>query len=239
MNPGGYSEPNQNLWQYQFSSSEFDEKLFSQVSPGEWWWDPYWGYGGGIQNGDTEIWQYNICIDPNIAFYQEGTAARPLIYWLAIKIYLPAPSIGYEFGWKTSYQHWNDNAVVSLSNGANWTPMIYPTGHPWHPNLQPIDMSFVITREAPWVYPPCWDWPTQCHGDIADQDGDVDTVDWPVFRSGFGKDYPVIGYLNNVCADLNRDGHIDTVDWPEFRTRFGKPSVPSNCVPGDYNHIFP
>ncbi len=95
----------------------------------------------------------------------------------------------------------------------------------------------VPAPSAGWWYPPCWDSATQCHGDV-DNDADVDTVDWPTFRNGFGKDYPAANYVTNACGDLNHDGHIDTIDWPLFRTSFGK-SVAADCSPlGDFNHVF-
>jgi hypothetical protein len=76
--------------------------------------------------------------------------------------------------------------------------------------------------------PACWQFATQCNGDT-DGDGDVDTVDWPAFRDGFGKTYPNAAY--NPCADFDRDGDIDTVDWPKFRDNFAKTPA-ANCTPG-------
>jgi len=96
------------------------------------------------------------------------------------------------------------------------------------------DSCTLICAPPPPTYPPCWDYLTQCHGD-SDGDGDVDTVDWPDFRDGFGNSYPGAGY--KPCADYNRDGNIDTVDWPEFRDNFGK--IPaSDCTPGDPYGIY-
>lgn len=73
---------------------------------------------------------------------------------------------------------------------------------------------------------PCWDFDSQCHGDV-DGDDDVDTVDWPVFRDSFGTSYPAAGY--NPCGDLDHDGDVDTVDWPSFRDNFGSGNVPNDC----------
>ncbi len=78
-------------------------------------------------------------------------------------------------------------------------------------------------------FPICWNCITQCHGDTTDCDGDVDTIDWPEFRDGFGTDYPQQEYLNHPCGDLDHDGTVGTIDWPEFRYWFGKESVPGDC----------
>ena len=69
---------------------------------------------------------------------------------------------------------------------------------------------------------------TQCNGDV-DGDGDVDTVDWPVFRDSFGYAYPAAEY--HPCGDMDHDGDVDTVDWPSFRDNFGYPAA-ADCTPG-------
>ena len=91
-----------------------------------------------------------------------------------------------------------------------------------------VDQAITIQLEPPITIPLCWNYLTQCHGDT-DDDGDVDTVDWPVFRDAFGYAYPVAQY--HPCADLDHDGDVDTADWPEFRDNFGYPATP-DCTPG-------
>lgn len=89
-------------------------------------------------------------------------------------------------------------------------------------------------------YPACWDYPTQCHGDT-DGDGDVDTVDWPIFRNGFkGDPYPDAAYMANACADLDRDGDVDTEDWPLFRNTFKGPGgvAAADCTQGDLCGVY-
>jgi hypothetical protein len=92
------------------------------------------------------------------------------------------------------------------------------------------DVNLVDIGADEVFYPNCWNHPTQCHGD-SDGDGDVDTVDWPPFRDGFGSSYPDPNYLAHLCADYDRDGDIDTVDWPQFRDNFGS-SPDANCQCG-------
>jgi hypothetical protein len=93
------------------------------------------------------------------------------------------------------------------------------------------NVYFVNGTDLPcggWDGPACWLSLTQCHGD-ADDDGDVDTTDWPAFRDGFGKSYPDALYLANVCGDYDQDGDVDTTDWPAFRDNFGG-IVSADCV---------
>lgn len=102
------------------------------------------------------------------------------------------------------------------------------------------DNVFTIIPEYGWSYPACWDHTYQCYGDY-DEDTDVDTVDWPTFRDGFGYSYPHPLYTTNVCADHDKDGDIDTVDWPSFRDNFGHMltgCTGPRCLPGDINHVF-
>ena len=102
-------------------------------------------------------------------------------------------------------------------------------GGPFQPQTSPAG-RMTLTRVicTPPLGPSCWDCLTQCHGD-SDCDGDVDTVDWPVFRDAFGYAYPAAQY--NPCGDMDHDGDVDTVDWPEFRDNFGYPATP-DCTPG-------
>jgi len=94
--------------------------------------------------------------------------------------------------------------------------------------------SCTLICEVPPTYPACWDYLTQCHGDV-DGSGLVDTSDWPAFRDSFYKSYPDGAY--NPCADFNRDGIVDTSDWPEFRDNFYQ-SPPQDCTPGDPHGIY-
>jgi|LGVE01.1.fsa_nt_gb hypothetical protein len=48
----------------------------------------------------------------------------------------------YTWGWETSYEHWNDDAVRGNIAGP-WEELRYPEGHPLEG--QSIDMAFEIT----------------------------------------------------------------------------------------------
>ena len=80
-----------------------------------------------------------------------------------------------------------------------------------------------------------WHLSTQCNGDT-NGDVNVDVIDWPAFKLGFGKSYPDPAY--NPSADFNRDGTIDVSDWPAFKLNFGKAAA-SNCYWGMYSEVWP
>jgi hypothetical protein len=85
----------------------------------------------------------------------------------------------------------------------------------------------VVCTDGGFVCPwPCWEFDSQCYGDV-DGDDDVDTTDWPVFRDAFGCAWPQACY--DACADLDHDGDVDTTDWPNFRDNFGSGNVPNDC----------
>jgi len=79
------------------------------------------------------------------------------------------------------------------------------------------------------VIPPCWYYPTQCHGD-ANGDGFVDTDDWPYFRDFFQQAWPDY----DPHADFNRNGTIDTDDWPAFRDNFQTAPQPDCTLGGTW-----
>ncbi len=155
--PMGWSEPNELLWEKDFFGGDFNETLYSDYEP-EWFWDPLSG-DPPIEVCDWEMWQYEIPIDPCDAFMQEGDAAAPVIYWLDIWVTLELEPYS-EFGWKTSDEHWNDDAVDSNDNGSTWYELRYPPEHILYHDS--IDLSFVIitgeveepNEEIKWSQPP-------------------------------------------------------------------------------------
>ena len=136
-NPMGYSMPNVYegpVWSRDFTPEEYRLRPWGEPME-EMFWDPNTGEQLGM---DTICWQYNFDIKPDEAFWQEeGT-----IYWLAVTT-LPTGT-DTTFGWKTSMDHWNDDAVY-------WDPFGGPVLEPQelrHPLLgESLDLSFVITPE--------------------------------------------------------------------------------------------
>ena len=130
-NPGPPSTPHELLWSRTFQDVDF-------IIAGPWTGDQGWYHPTTmwIEHDHQQYWQINIVdiVDP---FEQE----EDVIYWLVIQMpyySFPYPAIG----WKTSKDHWNDNAV--FGNPGNWIPL-------WDPlsAADPIDFAFVITGEEP------------------------------------------------------------------------------------------
>jgi uncharacterized repeat protein (TIGR01451 family) len=144
-----FSKPDKQLWKCDFGLDEFEESLYHTVPrPGEWWWDPE--EEELIEGGDTQVWRYDIKIDPDEAFLQKGTPENPVIYWLYIVV--ETEYDGYEFGWKTREwpDHFMDDAVWDYGSKLPriWEELRYPKGHPYHElERNSIDMAFALTFE--------------------------------------------------------------------------------------------
>lgn len=148
--PQGHSEPLQELWSKQFGPDDFVPRLYHTMPDGEFegWWDPRSGLGW-IPNGDRQVWQINIEIDEETAFYQQGSPDVPIIYWLLVEVQLP-PESQSNFGWKTRDRwdgHFMDDAVWHTPDSIPWHELKYPEGHEYYPDS--IDMAFVLTGEPP------------------------------------------------------------------------------------------
>ncbi len=129
-----YSHPGTQLWSYVFAPGQYATQLWSLAN--ELFFDPN---TTNIIATDTMVLQYNFNLPLSNAFYQtSGT-----VYWVSIT----ATNVGPElFGWKTSTNHWNDDAVYS-DNGTNWFELRYPTNSLYAG--QSIDLSFALTSAVP------------------------------------------------------------------------------------------
>lgn len=137
--PFGWSQPDKLLWEWNSRAGDFQWKERFYEFGDQGWYDPLTGQWQ--QGNHQETWQINIT-DIREPFYQEeGT-----IYWLDIRIDQTFGS--FPIGWKTSQDHFNDDAVWRLDSGEgfipggeNWTELRDPlTG-------ESLDMAFVIVPE--------------------------------------------------------------------------------------------
>jgi hypothetical protein len=138
----GYSMPGNPEWYRYFYPAEFEAIVWAD-SIYEGWMNPpddYW------LPADSTCWLYKFYVPIIDAYFQQGTEANPIVYWLDVQARPHDPDAW--FGWKTSYEHWNDDAV--WGDGVEpyfgpWFELRYPPSHPWYG--QSIDLAFSIMNE--------------------------------------------------------------------------------------------
>jgi hypothetical protein len=137
ISPTGYSMPGEVLWVRDFTFGEFDAGIY-QGGIVEGWMDPPDGY---IFPADWTCWFYSFHVPPEEAFHQVGTPDSAIVYWLDVQA---RPHDGMaRFGWKTSLDHWNDDAVWGVGMEPHmgpWEELIYPPQHQMAG--QSIDLAF-------------------------------------------------------------------------------------------------
>ena len=131
------------------------------------------------------------------------------IYWLDIGAspIEPGTEPTWYWGWETSKDHWNDNAVHGWEEGWLWEDLGELYG-------SPIDMAFLLITDDDTRY---------CKGDF-DRDGDVDGSDLAIFAADFGR---TDCYNTGDCeGDCDYDGDVDGSDLAVFAADFGRTDCP-------------
>ncbi|MBN2175865.1 MAG: S8 family serine peptidase [Bacteroidales bacterium] len=144
--PTGYSMPGDILWMIVWQPT-FDDIEWINSGPEDWYNPllPMW-----LNDNHNYCIKYNCILDPADYFLQEGTELNPIIYWLDVQATSLDPDPNCRFGWKTSIDHWNDDAVWVEAEesyaGTQWQELIYPDGHEFQG--QSVDLAFQITTEG-------------------------------------------------------------------------------------------
>ena len=124
-----YSTPGQLLWDRIFTPQQFTVRTNGTGLQG--WYDPFNQLV--LPNNHQQTWQLNL-VDIQQPFVQQDDT----VYWLGVSF---EPGWG-EAGWKTSTDHWGDDAVWWNFNAGGWTELSDPrTQHS-------LDMAFVLTSTA-------------------------------------------------------------------------------------------
>ena len=125
-----YSRPGETLWE-----REITNFVIQPIDPptAEGWYDPVQGLI--LPEDHQAYFQYNIFLDSSDWFWQDSGT----VYWLNISATVADPSAT-QWGWKSSLNHWNDDAVRAMWGELNWIDL-------WEPPdfEQSLDLSFVIT----------------------------------------------------------------------------------------------
>lgn len=137
--PGpAYSTPGALLWDY--STSNYDPGLVTVREEPEGlqgWYDPVPVDPLVIPDDHLRFFQFNVKIVSDMQFQQ----TEDTIYWLGIHAVSP---MGFDFGWKTSLEHFNDDAVADDLDGG-WIELRDPASADIPPPS--LDMAFVIVPE--------------------------------------------------------------------------------------------
>ena len=125
-----FSHPGAKLWQHIFFPADWI--MLGPDFGDQGWYAP--NPGDVFPNDHTNYYQFNFDNIPEPYDQEEGT-----IYWLAIHT-VPVSSEDAPWGWKTTQDHWNDDATWYLSP-PGWRELRDPF------TQESLDMAFVITPE--------------------------------------------------------------------------------------------
>lgn len=130
---GPFSKPGALLWERDFTSTEVVVRQYETGNQG--WYDPV--NGVMLPPPDHFVtWQANITGITDAFVQQVDT-----IYWLDLSVVTATPDV--ELGWKTSQDHFEDDAVWSVA-GTGWNELFDPIIQP----PRSLDLAFVITGSA-------------------------------------------------------------------------------------------
>ncbi len=143
QNPDGYSIPGDLRWWRNFVPGEFSYGIAAENLQEGWFYPPDNAYSWPA---DFTCWYYHFQIPAEEAFFQTGTRNAPRVYWLDVQA--RPHDVNTRFGWKTSLDHWNDDAV--WGDGIEpyfgpWFELIYPPNHEMAG--QSIDLAFRLITD--------------------------------------------------------------------------------------------
>ncbi|MBU8933172.1 MAG: dockerin type I repeat-containing protein [candidate division Zixibacteria bacterium] len=121
-----YSRPGTTLWELYVE--DFD---FTPIDPPteEGWYDP--ATGEVFPNDHIAYWQYNICLPEQNWFWQDSGT----IYWVNISAIVADPQ-NTTWGWKSTQDHWNDDAVWATWGDLSWIDI-------WEPMDPQVDSFWI------------------------------------------------------------------------------------------------
>jgi len=111
-----YSRPGITLWEV-----EIPGMPGTPVDPStmEGWYDP--AQGLIIPDDHQAYFQYDVCLDEQYWFHQDSNT----IYWLNITAIVEDPGAT-QWGWKSTQDHWNDDAVYAFWGNLDWQELYVP-----------------------------------------------------------------------------------------------------------------
>jgi hypothetical protein len=142
---GVHSMPGETLWHDFFEPGRFavERENAELNSLREGWLDPALSDPHFEPNGDSNCWKYTFSVPLDMAFVQTGTVENPVVYWLDVQAYPMDQGNLASFGWKTTTNHWNDDATwieAEEPYEGPWNELVYPNGHQYE--FASIDLAF-------------------------------------------------------------------------------------------------
>ncbi|HPM38290.1 MAG TPA: hypothetical protein PK186_12105 [candidate division Zixibacteria bacterium] len=131
QSPTGYSMPGETLWEREVT--QWDAQPLDPPSM-EGWYDPL--TGEVLYNDHQAYFQYNVFLPEADWFWQEAGT----IYWLNVSAIVADPT-GTTWGWKSTQDHWNDDAVWATWGNLNWIDM-------WEPAMPKMNQFWITVDPA-------------------------------------------------------------------------------------------
>ena len=133
-----FSRPGTLLWTETFSPGNYTRT--NAGTGNEQFYDP----DTGQLSPESLISHYNFI--PKNPFCQKGSTNAPIVYWLSV-----SAKAALQFGWKTSTNHWNDDAVYGHVNTTGTALGDWKDLHDPRPNMNKIslDMAFLLNNGPP------------------------------------------------------------------------------------------
>ncbi len=204
---GEYSHPGEVLWFRDFGPGQFHVTR-EAAGIDEGWLNPPSEY---LFPADHNCWRYDFTID-EAPFFQQGDPQKPVVYWLDVQAEpMSADSI---FGWKTSREHWNDDAVWGQGiepYPGPWYELRYPPNHEMHG--QSIDLAFAITGRV--GEPP--------------QPGNLTFARHSIIPNHFWWPGSGINRNNMLCMDVSADA-IENIKWETIQLTHGGTGNPADVA---------
>ena len=138
--PGDYSKPlDPPIWMHSFPAGSYTVEI-EMGDIKEWWYNPETGLS--VFPGDTNCWKYTFPVPVEEAFEQLGSPDETIVYWLDAQMISEQDA---EWGWKSSLDHWNDDAVWAFgleNDHGPWQELHYAQNHPMAG--ESIDLAFAL-----------------------------------------------------------------------------------------------
>jgi hypothetical protein len=133
-----YSRPGNLVWTETFLPGSYTQATVGTGS--EQFYDPE----TGLMSPENVVYSYNF--NPKNPFCQKGSTNAPIVYWLSVCAKTVNANV--QFGWKTSTNHWNDDAVYGHVNAAGTALGDWKDLHDPRSGIS-LDLAFLLNNGPP------------------------------------------------------------------------------------------